>query len=96
MKSLKYLLKKNFSKAGKMQTNIDEKTVFFIFRKVMREDFGELGAENFKTDYFSGKIIFVKTGSSAWASELWINRKRMVKRINEELGGSFVEDLKIK
>ena len=94
MKSLKNLLEKNFP--GEKNTRIDEKTIFFIFKEVIKKEFGEFGAEKFKADYFSGKTIFVKTQSSAWASELWANRERIIRKINEKTGSDLIEEIKIK
>lgn len=75
---------------------LDDQTAFFVFRKVIQEEFGKLGIENFQPDYFSGKTIFIKCQSSAWASELWLNKNRIVRLINKELGENIIVDIKSK
>jgi hypothetical protein len=97
MKSLQNLLKKKFP-GGKSQPKmvLDDKTVFFVFKKVVKEEFGNLGIENFVPDYFSGHTIFIKCQSSGWASELWLNKHKIVRKINKELGEDIITDIKTK
>lgn len=96
MKSLKQLLTKKHP-AGKIKkASLDKETLFFIFKKIIKEDFGQIGADKFTPDYFSRKTLFIKSASSAWSSELWLNRKRIMRKINAELGENAVEEIKIK
>lgn len=94
MKSLGTLLQKKdvFQK----KTVLDEKTAFYIFREVIREEFGKQGASKLIPDYFQKKTIFVKFTSSAWASELRLMQKEIIKKINAKLGGKFIEEIKFK
>jgi predicted nucleic acid-binding Zn ribbon protein len=94
MKSLGTLLQKKdiFQK----KTVLDEKTAFYIFREVIREEFGKQGAGKLIPDYFHNKTIFVKFTSSAWASELRLMRKEVIKKINKKLGGNLIEEIKFK
>lgn len=98
MQSLQSLLKsKNLAGSHEMRSaHVDDKTVFFVFYKVIQEEFGRLGKENFQADYFSNKKLFIKSKSGSWASELWLEKERIVRRINEELGGECVLELKVK
>ena len=97
MKSLKNLLNKKFSPAKKIAPGkLDEKTVFFVFQKIIKEEFGNVGAANFQPDYFDGQKIFLKCQSSNWASELWLNRQKIIRGINKELGEEMISEIKIK
>jgi len=96
MKSLKNLLTKKFPGKKLKRSDLDDKTVFFVFKKVVQEEFGNLGIENFQAVYFSGKTIFIKCQSSNWASELWLNKKLIIRKINKELGENIIEDIKTK
>lgn len=93
MKSLKDLLDKKKT-IGPL--NLDDQTVFYVFRKVIKEEFGNVGIEKFQPDYFGNKILHIKSTSSAWASELWLNRNVIVKKMNEELGEGSVKMIKMK
>lgn len=97
MKSLKNLLSKKLpERMANKKAVLDDKTVFFVFKKVIQEEFGNLGIESFQADYFSGKTIFIKCKSSNWASELWLNKNKIIRKINKELGESIITDIKSK
>jgi hypothetical protein len=97
MESLKKLLIKKTS-TNKVQKNtcLDDKTVFFIFKKIIQEEFGTLGLEKFTPDYFSNQTLFIKSNSSAWSSELLMGKKRIMRKINQEVGSEAVTEIKIK
>lgn len=97
MKSLRNLLTKKFTSEKKIKkVALDDKTVFYVFKKVMQTEFGNIGAANFQPDYFDGKKIFIKCPSSNWASELWLNKNKIVRLINKELGENVIEEIKTK
>lgn len=97
MKSLKNLLTKKFPGKGKIKkAALDDQTVFYVFKKVIQSEFGNLGMENFQPNYFSGKTIFIRCQSSAWASELWLNKSKIIRLINKELGENSIEEIKTK
>ncbi|MCX6761700.1 MAG: DciA family protein [Candidatus Moranbacteria bacterium] len=75
---------------------LDDKTVFFVFKKVIEAEFGQIGKTKFTPDYFAKRILFVKAQNSAWSAELWTNKARIIKKINEELGEEGVENIKMK
>ncbi len=94
MKSLGDLIKKK--EAQNKKVFLDEKTAFFVFKKIIGNEMGKMGQEKLIPDYFDGKIFFVRSESSVWLSELWINRERIIKKINQELGGNLVKGIKTK
>jgi len=75
---------------------LDDKTVFFVFKKIIEVEFGQLGKQKFTPDYFAKRILFVKAQNSAWSAELWTNKARIIQKINEELGEEAVENIKMK
>ena len=90
MKKIGSLLDKNkFSRKIAM----DQESVFYIFKIVIKEEYGKQGAENIKPVFFQNKKIFVKAIGSNWASEIWLQRKKIVKKINDQLGGDEIVDL---
>jgi predicted nucleic acid-binding Zn ribbon protein len=96
MKSLKNLLTKKFPEKQLRRGVLDDATVFFVFKKVIQEEFGNLGIENFRADYYKNGTIFIRCQSSAWASELWLNKNRIVRKVNKELGESIITEIKTK
>jgi hypothetical protein len=97
MKSIKSLLNKKAG-AAKMsrQTNLNDKDVFYVFKKVIQEEFGNVGAAKLKPNYFGKNILYVKSESSAWASELWLNKNLILRRLKKELGADAVKEVKLK
>jgi hypothetical protein len=75
---------------------IDDKTIFFVFKKVICEEFGLIGRQKFNPDYFARKILFIKAENSVWSAELWTNKKKIIQKINCEIGESVIVDIKMK
>ena len=93
MKSLCNLLskRKNINKIS-----LTDKDIFYIFDRVIKEEFGNVGASKLKADYFKNKTIFIKCYSSAWASELFSNRNTIMKKLNKEFGEGIIKEIKLK
>ena len=45
--------------------------------------------------FFKDKKIFVKTAGLNWASEILTNKKQIIKKVNEQLGGEEIVDLEM-
>ncbi|NTW26718.1 MAG: DUF721 domain-containing protein [Candidatus Moranbacteria bacterium] len=75
------------------RTVIDEKSVFYVFGLIIKEEYGKQGAENITPVFFKDKKIFIKASGSTWASEIWLRRSYIVKKVNKELGGEEIIDL---
>jgi len=93
MKSLGSLLSK---RKNTTKISLSDKDIFYIFNRVIKEEFGNVGASKLRPDYFKNKTIFVKLTSSAWASELFSNRNTIIKKINKELGEGAIKEIKLK
>ena len=90
MKDLKQLLK--YKKVG-VHTPLDEKSVFYVFQTVIKDEYGKQGIENIKPVYYKDNRIFVKAVGSAWASEIWLKRSEIVKLVNKQLGVDEIKDI---
>lgn len=91
MKELGSLLSKR-SLAPKRMV-VDQQSVFYVFQLVIKAEYGRLGAENIMPVFFKDKKIFIKATGSTWASEIWLNRNHIVRKVNEQLGGEEIIDL---
>lgn len=94
MKSLGNLLRKK--NVFQKKTVLDEKTAFYIFREVIREEFGQQGAQKLIPDYFRQKTIFIRFTSSAWAAELRLMSREIIAKINKRLGNKLIDEIKFK
>ena len=75
------------------RTALDQESVFYIFKQVIKEEYGKQGAENIKPVFFTDKKIFVKAIGSTWSGEVLTNKKHIIKKVNEQLGGEEIVDL---
>lgn len=93
MKALKSLIER---RKDLKKITLSEKDVFYIFGKVIKKEFGEIGAGKFQFEYFGKKVLVVRCESAPWASELWINKDKIMRKMNEELGEGTVEKIRTK
>lgn len=93
MKDLKQLLKKRTIGA---KVALDEKSVFFVFSKVIKEEYGKQGAEHIRPKLLKDKKIFVESDSSAWGSEIWLNKAYIISKVNQEIGSEEITDIAVK
>lgn len=92
MKSLKNLL--NYKKPTK-KIALDEKTIFFIFEKIIKEEYGEKGVDNIKPKFYKQGKIFLEIQNSNWANEFWLEKKNIISKINKKIGSDEVKEIKI-
>lgn len=92
MKGIGQLLKKRAEDKPKIW---DEKSIFYAFYRVMREEYGKKGSNILKPHFLKNKKLFISSGNSVWANEVWINRGELIKKINQELGSKEVTEIKI-
>ena len=72
---------------------MDQEGIFYVFKQIIKEEYGRQGAENIVPVFFRDKKIFVKLARATWKSEIEFNRKTIVRKVNEQLGGEEVADL---
>lgn len=87
-----YLKNKNFT----VQTVLDEKTVFYVLKKVLKNEYGNKGVEKLKPDYYKSGKLFINSDSSSWANELWLDREEIKNKINKELRIKEVKEIIIR
>lgn len=93
MKSLSSLLDK---RKKKPKLSLTDKDIFYIFNRIVKEEFGNVGANNLQADYFKSGTIFVRAKSGVWGNELFMQRESMVRKINKELGEKMISEIKMK
>lgn len=93
MRTLKDLLpqKKNTIFPG----DLDEQTVFYIWKKVVMEEYGIRGSENIIPQNYKNKKLFLASQSSLWGNEIWLQRDFLRKRMNEIMGNEVVVEIKV-
>jgi predicted nucleic acid-binding Zn ribbon protein len=74
----------------------DEKSIFYAFQRVVKDEYGNQGIKNFVPDFWKNGRLFVRVESSVWASELQLNRQELRAKVNKELGGEEIREIKVK
>lgn len=74
---------------------IDQATVEILFRQAVKDEFGEVGVGYFSPELLKDKVLFVKTKSSIWSSELWLLRDKIIKKINAEANEQVLREIKV-
>lgn len=93
MRSLKDFIGK---REGAVQpASIDDKTVFFIFRKMIREEYGTRGIAELEPVSFVDGVLSVKANNPLYSSELWIRREKVREKMNVALEQDVVLELRL-
>lgn len=95
MKQIGQLMKKIVANNNKKQVSIDEKSLFFIFQSVIRQEYGKQGDEQVRPHFLKDKKLFIKVGNSNWANEIWLNREQLVYKLNHEIGWDEIKEIAI-
>lgn len=95
MKEIGKLLKKRKNIGSFFVKAWDEKSIFFAFERVIRDEYGAQGIKNLVPTYLKNKKLFVKAGSSNWKNELWASKGSIIKKMNAELNSEQIEDIKM-
>lgn len=74
---------------------LDDKTVFFIFRKIVREEYGVRGAAELEPVAFIDGILSIKANNPLYSSELWVRREMVREKINTALEQDIICELRL-
>ncbi len=81
--------------SGIPSTTVDEKTLFYICKKVLVEEYGIRGGENIIPVFYKEKQLFLSPKSSLWGNEVWLQRESLKRKINALIGAEAVVAIKI-
>lgn len=74
---------------------LSDKDIFYLFERIIKQEYGNQGTKNLKPNFFKNGKIFVKSESSVFANELLLNKNEIIKKLNQEIGKNEIFDLKI-
>lgn len=75
---------------------LDEESVFYVLKNIIKVKYGEVGALSIKPDFYKNGTIFVKTANSNWSGELWLNKGMLIDELNKKIGENEIKEIKIK
>jgi len=79
----------------KRKKEIDNESVFYILKTIIKVKYGEVGALSIQPSYYKDGVIFLKTSNSNWANEIWLNKKMLIDEINKKIGENEVKEIKL-
>lgn len=74
---------------------LDDQSVFYIFRKLVTEEFGSRGERYIEPRYFKNKKLIVAAKNSLWMNEIQMSRDHFITMMNKELGEGAVLDIRV-
>ena len=82
------------SSSESVQEAIDDKTIFYVFSRIIAEEYGKKGEKAIIPSFYRNRIIFVRFSESLWAQEVWTNRQYLIRRLNEKIGQKVIVNIK--
>jgi Dna[CI] antecedent, DciA len=79
--------------AKKTEPSLDEKTIFFVFKRAFRELYGPKGEESVEPLRVYEKKLYIKPKTSLWANEILLHKEKLVQKTNETLEGEYLSDI---
>lgn len=79
----------------KRKKDLDNESVFYILKTIIKVKYGEVGALSIQPSYYKAGVIFLKTSNSNWANEIWLNKKMLIDEINKKIGENEVKEIKL-
>ena len=94
MRSMRELLTRvGGENKGAPDVGVDDKTIFFLFGKVVEEQYGVRGKKVVKPVRFEGDTLIVQVASPLWANELLIQKQVLCGRVNTLLGKEVLTEI---
>ena len=92
MKKIGFLITQ---KEKKPVARLENKDIFYLFERIIKQEYGNRGVKSLKPGYFSKGKIFVKSDSSIFSSELLLNKNEIIRKLNQEIGNEEIVDIRV-
>jgi hypothetical protein len=92
MKKIGFLINKKEKISNK---KLEDKDIFYLFNRIIKQEYGNQGVKNLKPNFFKNGKIFLKSDNSVWANEILLNKNEIIRKINQEIGSGEIADIKI-
>lgn len=73
---------------------IDKKTVFFLFLKIIKEEYGQRGGAVIFPETYHERVLKVRVTSPLWANEIFLQKSSLCEKLNRTLGEDAIVDIK--
>jgi len=82
-------------KEKKPSARLEDKDIFYLFERTIKQEYGNQGAKNLKARYYKNGKLYIKSDSSIFSSELLLNKNEIIRKLNQELENDEIIDIKI-
>lgn len=92
VKRIGFLISKKEKVSNK---KLEDKDIFYLFERIIKQEYGNQGTKNLKANFLKNKKLFIKSESSVFASEISLNEKEIIRKLNQEIGNEEIAEIKI-
>lgn len=73
----------------------DAKTIFFLFSKIISQQYGQRGLVLIRPVAYQNQVLVVRVASPLWAQEVIIMASELCLQLNQALEASLVEKIEV-
>jgi hypothetical protein len=96
MNSFQNILQAKLTQVTPEAAVMDEKTIQFLFEKVVTEYYGAKGKSNVVPLSFKEGVLTLGVYKSLWQSEITLTKEDLLESINQKIGDALVKVIHIK
>lgn len=95
MNSFQNILQAKLNQSAPKAPKMDEKTIQFLFEKVIQEYYGVKGKSNVLALGFKDGVLILGIYKSLWQAEVSINKEELRESLNKKIGEELVTSIRI-
>lgn len=85
----------NKAQQNKVSARLEDKDIFYLFERIIKQEYGNQGTKNLKAGYYKNGKLYIKSDSSIFSSELLLNKNEIIRKLNQEIGNNEIVDIKV-
>lgn len=95
MNSFQNILQAKLNQVAPKAPKMDEKTIQFLFEKVIQEYYGVKGKSNVLPLGFKDGVLVLGIYKSLWQAEVSLNKEELRESLNKKIGEELVKSIRI-
>lgn len=95
MNSFQHILQAKIAEPIPTTPVMDEKTIQFLFEKVITEQYGSRGKSNVVPLGFKEGTLIVGIYKSLWQAEVSLSKEELIEILNRKIGSELVNNIRI-
>lgn len=95
MNSFRDILRSKLAQVTTERPAIDQKTLQFLFEKIIEREYGAQGKSNVVTLGFNDGVLVLGVYKSLWLTEITLVRDDLREKLNSEIGSEHVKSIRV-